>query len=61
MDLDSKIYVAGSSGLVGSAIVRRLRELGYKNIIETVTQKLDLRKQADVELFFALNVQIMSF
>ncbi|MBP2644198.1 MAG: fcl 2 [Firmicutes bacterium] len=52
MDLDSKIYVAGSSGLVGSAIVRRLRELGYKNIIETVTQKLDLRKQADVELFF---------
>lgn len=52
MDQDSKIYVAGSSGLVGSAIVGRLRELGYKNIIETVTQKLDLRKQADVELFF---------
>lgn len=52
MDLDSKIYVAGSSGLVGSAIVRRLRQLGYKNIIEAVTQKLDLRSQADVDLFF---------
>ena len=33
INLNSKIYVAGHTGLVGSAIVRKLNELGYKNII----------------------------
>ena len=33
MELDSKIYVCGHSGMYGSAIVRRLKELGYNNII----------------------------
>ena len=53
MELDSKIYVAGSRGLVGSAIVRRLVELGYRNIVETKTEELDLRNQAAVESFFS--------
>jgi len=52
MDLTAKIYVAGSSGLVGSAIVRRLRNLGYKNIVEKTSEELDLRSQAGVEIFF---------
>jgi len=52
MDLDSKIYVTGSSGLVGSAIVRRLKNLGYKNILEKTSAELDLRNQATVEKFF---------
>ena len=37
--LDSKIYVAGHTGLVGSAIVRKLKELGYKNIM-TVNRRI---------------------
>ena len=52
MDLDSKIYVAGSRGLVGSAILRRLKNLGYKNILEKTSAELDLRNQATVEKFF---------
>ncbi|TWH45993.1 GDP-L-fucose synthase [Sporomusa sp. KB1] len=52
MDLNAKIYVAGSRGLVGSAIVRRLKKLGYKNILEKTSKELDLRSQAGVELFF---------
>ena len=42
--LDSKIYVAGHTGLVGSAIVRKLKELGYKNIITVNRRNLDLTK-----------------
>lgn len=52
MDLNAKIYVAGSHGLVGSAIVRRLKELGYTNILERTSKELDLRNQAEVEIFF---------
>lgn len=52
MDLKSKIYVAGSRGLVGSAIVRRLRADGYINIIERTSRELDLRNQAAVDEFF---------
>ena len=47
----SKIFVAGHKGLVGSAIVRKLKEYGYKKII-TVSKKIDLRKQNEVENFF---------
>lgn len=53
MDLNSKIYVAGSHGLVGSAIVRRLRKLGYTNILEKTSTELDLRNQSEVAAFFA--------
>jgi len=52
MDIDAKIYVAGSRGLVGSAIVRRLQAEGYNNIIERTSQELDLRNQVLVDDFF---------
>ncbi len=49
---DSKIFVAGHGGLVGSAIVRRLQKEGCRNIITRTSKELDLTKQADVEKFF---------
>lgn len=52
MDINSKIYVAGSRGLVGSAIVRKLRVEGYNNIIERTSKQLDLRNQVLVDEFF---------
>ncbi|MCH8962593.1 MAG: GDP-L-fucose synthase [Bacteroidetes bacterium] len=48
----AKIYVAGHRGLVGSAVVRRLRKAGYKNLLLPTRQELDLRRQTDVEAFF---------
>ena len=53
MDLNSRIYVAGHKGLVGSAIVRRLRSDGYKNILTKTHAELDLTGQTAVERFFA--------
>ena len=41
INLNSKIYVAGHNGLVGSAIVRKLKKKGYKNIIVASRKKLD--------------------
>lgn len=52
MDKDSKIYVAGHNGLVGSAICRQLESQGYKNIIKHSHLELDLTRQVDVENFF---------
>ncbi len=52
MDRESKIYVAGHRGLVGSAIVRRLNSAGYENIVYRSHQELDLTRQQDVEAFF---------
>jgi GDP-L-fucose synthase len=51
--LDSPIYVAGHNGLVGSAIVRRLRAEGASNLLLRSSKELDLRRQAEVERFFA--------
>lgn len=48
----SKIYVAGHKGLVGSAIVRRLRESGYENILGRTHAQLDLCNQKAVSEFF---------
>lgn len=53
MEKNSKIYVAGHRGMVGSAIVRRLNALGYNNIVTRTHAQLDLTRQADVEAFFA--------
>lgn len=53
MEKESKIYVAGSRGLVGSAIVRKLQENGYHNLILKTSKELDLRRQVEVEDFFA--------
>ncbi|HOF22411.1 MAG TPA: GDP-L-fucose synthase [Thermotogota bacterium] len=44
--IDSRIYVAGHTGLVGSAIVRKLREQGYRHIITRTSQECDLTNQA---------------
>ena len=52
MDRQSKIYVAGHRGMVGSAIVRRLRSLGYDNIITRTHAELDLVNQSAVNAFF---------
>jgi GDP-L-fucose synthase len=52
MNFDSKIYVAGHRGMVGSAIVRKLRSEGYNNIVTRTSSELDLRNQADVAAFF---------
>lgn len=53
MNKDSKIYVAGHRGMVGSAIVRRLRQDGYTNIITRTHSELDLIDQQAVKDFFA--------
>src|ERR1700690_1518619 len=52
MKTGSKIYVAGHNGLVGSAIMSRLREGGYTNIIARDSKELDLTRQTEVEAFF---------
>lgn len=52
MNSKSKIYIAGHNGLVGSAIVRRLNKLGYKNIITRTRKGLDLTDQKAVSDFF---------
>ena len=49
--LNSKIYVAGHRGLVGSAIVRELKKNGYTNIIISNRKKIDLTNQAEVLKF----------
>lgn len=53
MQKDSKIFVAGSRGMVGSAIVRRLQKEGFTNLILKTSKELDLRNQKQVEEFFA--------
>ena len=52
MDLDSKIYVAGHRGMVGSSILRRLQHLGFTNIITKTKSELDLTNQLSVSEFF---------
>jgi GDP-L-fucose synthase len=52
MDLSDKIYVAGHSGLVGSAIIRQLESQGYNEILTRSHSELDLTNQSDVENFF---------
>ena len=52
---NSKIYVAGHNGLVGSAIVRSLKKKGYKNILTASRKKLDLTNQKKVNSFLKKN------
>jgi len=52
MSSADRIYVAGHCGLVGSAILRRLRAVGYKNIVTRTRTELDLAGQASVHSFF---------
>ncbi len=53
MQLDSKIYIAGHRGMVGSAIHRNLTAKGFQNIITRTSKELDLRNQQEVNDFFA--------
>lgn len=53
MEKNAKIYVAGHRGMVGSAIVRELEKKGYTNIVTKTSKELDLRRQEQVEAFFA--------
>ena len=52
MEKQSKIYVAGHRGMVGSAIVRKLTSLGYTNLLTRTSTELDLRNQQQVADFF---------
>ncbi|MBK7853038.1 MAG: GDP-L-fucose synthase [Bacteroidetes bacterium] len=55
MNKQDKIYVAGHNGMVGSAIVRRLRAEGFSNLLLAGSGELDLRNQQDVLNFFKKN------
>lgn len=52
MDLNSKIYIAGHKGMVGSAIKRNLEKKGYTNFVSKSSSELDLRDANAVKLFF---------
>lgn len=52
MNTSDKIFVAGHRGMVGSAIVRKLNEEGFSNMVARTSSELDLRKQEDVNDFF---------
>ena len=53
MNKEAKVYIAGHRGLVGSAIVRKLEQEGYANLITATSKELDLREQLATREFFA--------
>jgi len=52
MSKEDRIFIAGHGGMVGSALVRKLRESGYINLITRTRAELDLIQQVDVRKFF---------
>ncbi len=58
MNKDSKIYVAGHRGLVGSAILENLQTKGYHNIITRTHKELNLSNQVETNLFFEKEIKI---
>lgn len=54
MNKDSKIFVAGHQGMVGSAILRELKKQGYANLLVRTHKELDLSRQEETEAFFAV-------
>lgn len=52
LDLEAPIYVAGHTGMVGAAILRRLQTLGARTLLTRTRRELDLRRQSEVERFF---------
>ncbi len=52
MHPDARIYVAGHRGMVGSAILRKLKAEGYHNLVVRSSRELDLRRQDEAEMFF---------
>ena len=61
MDLKDNIYVAGHSGLVGSAIVRQLESRGFTNLLMRSHSELDLTNQAQVQNFFQQEKPLYTF
>ena len=55
MTRDSRVFVAGHRGLVGSAVLRRLHQLGYANVLTATRDQVDLRDQAAVNYWFRAN------
>jgi GDP-L-fucose synthase len=55
MDKDSRIFVAGHGGLVGSSILRSLLDAGYRNVVTATRDQLDLRDQMAVNYWFRAN------
>ncbi|WP_298117759.1 GDP-L-fucose synthase [Flavobacterium sp.] len=55
MNNNSKIFVAGANGMVGSAIIRELKKNGFNNLLTPSSKELDLRNQAEVSSFFETN------
>ena len=55
MNKDSKIYIVGYMGLVGSSLVRKFKKEGFTNIIGHTSKKLDLRNQDNVNEYFQIN------
>ena len=55
MKSNSKIFVAGHKGLVGSAIIRKLKSKGFNNIIIKNRNQLDLRNETQTSSFFMNN------
>ena len=55
MNKKSKIYIAGHKGMVGSAILRKLKKEGFTNFILKTSKELDLRNQEAVKLFFEVS------
>ncbi len=53
MNKDSKIFIAGHNGMVGSAILRKLKSIGFGNFVLRNSKELDLTNQAEVNLFFS--------
>ncbi len=51
IDRNATIYVAGHKGLVGSAIVRKLKKIGFKKVLTVIKSKLDLTNQSKVYNF----------
>ena len=49
---NSRIYIAGHKGLVGSAVLKKLKNLNYKNLIVRTKKQLDLTNARRVEFFF---------
>lgn len=52
MNKSSKIFVAGHRGMVGSAVVRQLKSLGFNNVVTATRDQLDLRNQEQVRAYF---------
>jgi len=52
MEKEAKVYIAGHRGMVGSAIMRKLKSEGFNNIVTRVSSELDLRDQVAVNDFF---------